>query len=94
MTMNRTAGEKDDVARLISFSSDFESAGAHMVTMQLLSLAEQLSAISSIEPSTDLVDGSIYTAKLAYQDGADHAPAVVEHILVAYAGSETIPPVL
>jgi hypothetical protein len=93
MRLQREGGLADVAGeRVILFSSLFESAGNHNVIMQILSLSSSLSAVSSITPSDDLVDGTIYSIALEYQDGAANPVSRIIHKDITYAGVDTITP--
>jgi len=60
--------------RDIVFSAVMESPGLHSIQMQELSTAGGLTAIDTITPSNDLIDGTAYDLIFKYQDGAANAP--------------------
>ena len=80
--------------RTITFSSEFESAGVHVGSMQRISILTDLQHISAVTPLVDLIDGGIYTFSLEYIDSVGNPRAVVNHTLVTFAGKTTIAPIL
>ena len=80
--------------RTITFSALFESAGSHTGPMQRISILTDLQHIAGVTPSTDLIDGAIYTFSLEYVDSVGNPKAVVNHTIVTFAGKDTIAPIL
>ena len=63
-------------ARVITFASEFETAGVHTGT-KIVS-TQDLGHISDVQPKVDLIDGSIYTFSLEYEDSVGNPKAVVK----------------
>ena len=102
MRFNRVSGFEDPVGeRAVTFSSEVEECGSHVVVIggEGLATATQISAVESVTPSvglgtTDLVDGATYEITLEYQDCGGHNVSVAAPHTVTYAGITTLPPVL
>ena len=93
MVISRTGGAADGAGdRTLVFSSSFEVAGNHAVSIPSIAAAGSLAAVASISPASDLVDGAIYTATLSYEDSVGNAASTVAHTGIVYAGSATIMP--
>jgi hypothetical protein len=81
-------------ARTILFSNAHESPGTHTGTIGDLPSAHLLGAVTSVTPSTSLVDGAAYTVETTYQDSLSNPASVVAHSRVYFAGTTTISPSL
>ena len=83
-----------NAARVILFSSNHEGVGTHTGTIGDLVFAASLSAVTSVTPSTSLVDGATYDVTIEYADALGNAVSSVAHQLVAFSGTSTIEPFL
>jgi hypothetical protein len=79
--------------RVIVLSDVMESPGNHYILMQELSTAGGLSAIDSITPASDLIDGTAYDLVFKYQDGASNDPYIVSQPGMYFAGTATMNPI-
>ena len=79
--------------RTIVFSEGMESPGRHVVQMQELSTAGGLTAIDTITPASDLIDGTQYDLLIKYQDGAANTAFQVSQPGMYFAGTATMDPV-
>ena len=93
IVISRTGGATDGAGdRTIVFSSSFEVAGQHSVSIPSIAAAGSLAAVATVSPATDLVDGAVYTVTLSYQDSVGNTANTVAHTGIVYAGSSTIAP--
>ena len=95
LTVTRTGGVADSAdPRVIVFATSFETASRQQVTIQDLSTASGFSAVQSVTPANDLIDGTVYKATLSYQDSVNNAPATVERTDITFTGVNTLNPTL
>ena len=97
ITFARTAGKPDGAAdRVLQFSGEVETCATHQVAIggAGISAAADLSAVTSVTPTTDLVDGAVYTVTLEYQDCGGHAKSTTADRTIDYAGTSTLAPTL
>ena len=91
------SGEDSNGVRTIVFSNELEQqqlAETLPVTMNLLSiLATDSTAVVSVTPATDLVDGASYNVTFQYQDDVGNIPASATSANLVYDGI-TIAPIL
>ena len=91
------SGEDSNGVRTIVFSNELEQqqlAETLPVTMNLLSiLATDSTAVVSVTPATDLVDGASYNVTFQYQDDVGNIPASATSANLVYDGV-TITPIL
>ena len=95
LIFNRTGGANDSTPlHTITFSSAFENAGTHQVTMKNLTQSvAQLEEVAAVEPATrDLVHATVYTVILQYQDAVGNAPVQQRVTEVTFAGAATLAP--
>ena len=78
--------------RSIVFGQSMETPGNHYVQMQELSTAGGLTAIDTVTPSNDLIDGTAYDLILQYQDGAANEAYQVSQPGMYFAGIATMAP--
>ena len=96
LTFTRTGGQSTDAAaaRVVTLSSDHETAGSHQIVMQQFSFLATLSGVASVAPATDLVDGAIYRLDFSYQDASAHPAHVVQVADLNFASEYTMPMVV
>ena len=77
--------------RLIVFNSSMVvEAGTYSIQIPTISiLASAVPEVQSVSPSTDLVDGAVYSFLLEYQDIAGNTKATALSSNVGFAGSST-----
>ena len=97
ITFARSSGIQDTAAdRVLQFSGEVETCATHQVAIggAGISAAADLSAVTSVTPATDLVDGAVYTVTLEYQDCGGHTKSVTADRTIDYAGTTTLAPTL
>ena len=97
ITFARSSGRPDNAnPRVIQFSGEVETCATHQVAIggAGISAASDLSAVTSVTPSVDLVDGAVYNVTLEYQDCGGHTKRVAADRSIDYSGISTLAPTL
>jgi hypothetical protein len=76
LTFERTGGVLDSAARVVSFGTNFEAAGSHimqfvrMVYVNQSRYPTEFGSTGGVSPQVDLTDGTEYDVTLTYRDNA------------------------
>lgn len=91
MTFTQTGGSVDASSpHVVIFKAAFESSGAHTTSLDGTDLTNNTN-VNSVTGGTALVDGSIYSVMIEYQDVYGNTAATVTHTNFTYDNSTATP---
>ena len=90
LTFERTGGVLDTAGRVITFGTNFESAGVHVMQLDRMVFINQtrypveLGSTGGVSPQVDLTDGTEYSVTLTYRDNAQNPASSKQNTFVTF----------